>query len=65
MEIDDDGIPQEKTIYPTFTDRVDAANQCANYYAPKLTAQQVESLDPVAEMTDEELDRKLAELDGK
>lgn len=65
VELEEDGSPIEKTVYPTFADRVEAANQCANYYAPKLTAQQVESLDPVAEMTDEELDRKLAELNAK
>lgn len=64
VELAEDGTPTEKTIYPTFSDRVDAANQCANYFAPKLTAQQVENMDPVAEMTDEELDRKLAELDA-
>ena len=65
IELNDEGFPVEKTYYPTLGDRIECANQCANYFAPKLTAQQVETLDPVAEMTDEELDRKLAELDAK
>lgn len=62
-EFDGDEI-KEKTYYPSFQDRIDAAQLCANYFAPKLSAQQTESLDPVSEMTDEELNRQLAELSG-
>jgi hypothetical protein len=64
MTTDEDGCVRGVTIYPDFESRIDAANQCANYFAPKLTSQQVENLDPVTEMTDEELNRKLAELDA-
>lgn len=65
VELNEEGLRIAKIYYPTFSDRVECANACANYFAPKLTAQQTESMDPVSEMTDEELNRKLAEFNAK
>ena len=62
-ETAEDGTVVEKTVFPSFEDRVEAANICANYYAPKLTAQQVESVDSATEMSDEDLERELAKLE--
>ncbi len=64
-EMDEEGVIVQKTYYPTFTDRVEAAQACANFFAPKLTAQQTETMDPVSELSDEDIDRQLAQLEGK
>lgn len=56
----------ERTYYPNFTDRVEAATSCANYFAPKLTAQQVENIDGAAELSDEDIARQIdALMSGK
>ena len=56
------GEVAEYTHYPTFGDRVEAATSCANYFAPKLTAQQVENMDGAAELSDEDLARQIESL---
>jgi len=62
VEEQQDGSLRERTYYPNFTDRVEAATSCANYFAPKLTAQQVETIDPTDELSDEDLARKINAL---
>jgi hypothetical protein len=62
IEEREDGSLRERTYYPSFTDRVECATACANYFAPKLTAQQVENMDPVAELSDEDIARQLEAL---
>ena len=62
IEEKEDGSLKERTYYPNFTDRVEAATSCANYFAPKLTAQQVENLDGATELSDEDITRQLEVL---
>lgn len=63
VTLQEDGSLKEMTYYPTIGDRVEAAQSCANYFAPKLVAQQVENMDPLQDMSDEDIDRKLAEFE--
>ena len=57
-----DGVLTERTYYPNFTDRVECATSCANYFAPKLTAQQVEDVTGTEELSDEDIARQLEQL---
>ena len=62
VEETEDGSLRERTYYPSFTDRVECATACANYFAPKLTAQQVENIDGAEELSDEDIARQLEAL---
>lgn len=68
-EVDKDGVEtivhKEIDVYPDFDTRVDAAKACCQFFAPRLSAIQVKSVNPkgvVSTMDEADLDDMLEEM---
>lgn len=68
-ETDKDGVEkivhEEIDVYPDFETRVDAAKACCQFYAPRLSAIQVKSINPkgvVSTVDEHDLNEMLEEL---